>query len=162
MIPKAFRQKRKQTQLQVRIWEDLPERVSKPRTALYQLMKYCIYIDIEILIRENLHSLSPKSSLWMGRIMWTLSRKKQRYKLSMYPNRMPTKAKNEKNENLILTFVPYIYKDSRNMIQIVCWYRFVINLLNLISMGYRQTWFLYLLIYPQNDLSYMKVDIVTR
>lgn len=68
----------------------------------------------------------------------------------------------KKNENLILTFVPYIYKDSRNMIQIVCWYRFVINLLNLISMGYRQTWFLYLLIYPQNDLSYMKVDIVTR
>lgn len=63
MIPKAFRQKRKQTQLQVRIWEDLPERVSKARTALYQLMKYCIYIDIEILIRENLHSLSPKSSL---------------------------------------------------------------------------------------------------
>ena len=39
LILKAFRQKRKMTQLQVRIGEDFPERVSKARTGLYQLMK---------------------------------------------------------------------------------------------------------------------------
>ena len=37
-ILKTFRQKRKMTQLQVRIGEDLPESVSKARTGLYQLM----------------------------------------------------------------------------------------------------------------------------
>lgn len=39
MLLKAFHQKRKQTQLQVRIGEDLPEGVSKTRTGLYQLRK---------------------------------------------------------------------------------------------------------------------------
>ena len=42
LILKAFRQKRKMTQLQVRIGEDFPERVSKARTGLYQLMKNSI------------------------------------------------------------------------------------------------------------------------
>jgi len=43
MILSAFHQKRKQTVFSTRVIEDFPERMSKARTGMYQLMKESIY-----------------------------------------------------------------------------------------------------------------------
>ena len=95
LLLKAFRQKRKMTQLQVGICEDWRERVAKARTGLYQLMKDSIEQGKQL-------SSSLINLFLMGNTICLISSRRNPF---MYLNRTPANDQNANLKQLVLACV---------------------------------------------------------